>query len=115
MNEPTKLQRWWLLSDLPQGQFVGRGWPTPLAFYTKRLWDKLMTEAQFVGGCWVFQFVPGSEALSLPCFIGYSSGGISGVLAALWVPSFLPQSSCSCGSVLVRFQGQEWMNHFIKG
>jgi chromate transporter len=49
-------------------------------------------------------------------FIGFSSGGMSGVLAAL-LGAIIPPTviMLTVASILIRFQGQEWMKHFIKG
>jgi chromate transporter len=60
--------------------------------------------------------VPGSEALKLAMFIGYSAGGFSGVMAAL-LGAIIPPTviMLTVASILLRFQGQEWMKHFLKG
>jgi chromate transporter len=60
--------------------------------------------------------VPGSEALKLAMFIGYSAGGLPGMLAAL-LGAILPPTviMLTVASILFRFQGQVWMKQFIKG
>jgi len=75
-----------------------------------------MTEAQFVEAVGFSNLVPGSEALKLAMFIGYSSGGMPGVLAAL-LGAIIPPTviMLTVASFLVRFQGQDWMKNFIKG
>jgi chromate transporter len=75
-----------------------------------------MTEAQFVEAVGFSNLVPGSEALKLAMFIGYSSGRIPGVMAAL-LGAIIPPTviMLTVASFLVRYQGQDWMKHFIKG
>ena len=88
--------------------------PTSIGLLYKETVGTLMTEAQFVEAVGFSNLVPGSEALKLAMFIGYSSGGISGVMAAL-LGAIIPPTviMLTVASVLVRFQGQEWMKHFI--
>ena len=90
--------------------------PTSIGLLYKETVGTLMTEAQFVEAVGFSNLVPGSEALKLAMFIGYSSGGISGVMAAL-LGAIIPPTviMLTVASVLVRFQGQDWMKHFIKG
>ena len=75
-----------------------------------------MTEPQFVEAVGFSNLVPGSEALKLAMFIGFTSGGIPGVMAAL-LGAIIPPTviMLTVASILVRFQGQEWMKHFVKG
>ena len=77
---------------------------------------KILTEAQFVEAVGFSNLVPGSEALKLAMFIGYASGGIAGVLAAL-LGAIIPPTviMLTVASILVRFEGQDWMRQFIKG
>ncbi|WKZ36721.1 MAG: chromate transporter [Anaerolineales bacterium] len=90
--------------------------PTSVGLLYKETVGKIMTEAQFVEAVGFSNLVPGSEALKLAMFIGYSSGGIPGLLAALLgaiiPPTFL---MFTAAFVLVRMEGQEWMKGFIKG
>lgn len=76
----------------------------------------IMTEAQFVEAVGFSNLVPGSEALKLAMFIGYASGGIAGLLAAL-LGAIIPPTAImlTVASILIRFQGQDWMKFFIKG
>lgn len=117
MNQPTKLQVWfrlfWIFLKVNLLTTAG---PTSIGLLYKECVGRLMTEAQFVEAVGFSNLVPGSEALKLAMFIGYSSGGISGVLAAL-LGAIIPPTviMLTVASFLVRFQGQEWMKHFIKG
>jgi chromate transporter len=117
MNQPSGLQVWfrlfWIFLKVNLLTTAG---PTSIGLLYKECVGKMMTEAQFVEAVGFSNLVPGSEALKLAMFIGYSSGGIPGVLAAL-LGAIIPPTAImlTVASLLVRFQGQEWMKHFIKG
>ena len=117
MKEPSKLQVWfrlfWIFLKVNLLTTAG---PTSIGLLYKECVGKLMTEPQFVEAVGFSNLVPGSEALKLAMFIGYSSGGIPGVLAALLGATIPPTFiMLTVASLLVRFQGQEWMKDFIKG
>jgi chromate transporter len=90
--------------------------PTSIGLLYKETVGDIMTEAEFVEAVGFSNLVPGSEALKLAMFIGYSAGGVLGMLAAL-LGAILPPTviMLTVASILFRFQGQEWMKHFIKG
>ena len=117
MNQPSKLQVWsrlfWIFLKVNLLTTAG---PTSIGLLYKETVGKIMTEAQFVEAVGFSNLVPGSEALKLAMFIGYSSGGIAGVLAAL-LGAIIPPTviMLTVASILVRFEGQDWMKHFIKG
>ena len=117
MNEPSKLQVWfrlfWIFLKVNLLTTAG---PTSIGLLYKECVGKLMTEPQFVEAVGFSNLVPGSEALKLAMFIGYTSGGIPGVLAALLGATLPPTViMLTVASLLVRFQGQDWMRDFIKG
>lgn len=117
MNQPTKIQVWsrlfWIFLKVNLLTTAG---PTSVGLLYKECVGKLMTEPQFVEAVGFSNLVPGSEALKLAMFIGYSSGGIAGVFAAL-LGAIVPPTviMMTVASLLIRFQGQEWMKDFIKG
>jgi len=117
MNEPTKLQVWlrlfWIFLKVNLLTTAG---PTSIGLLYKECVGKIMTEAQFVEAVGFSNLVPGSEALKLAMFIGFSSGGIPGVMAAL-LGAIIPPTviMLTVASFLLRFQGQDWMKDFIKG
>lgn len=90
--------------------------PTSVGLLYKETVGTILTEAQFVEAVGFSNLVPGSEALKLAMFIGYASGGFPGLIAAL-LGAIIPPTviMLTVASILVRFQGQEWMKHFIKG
>jgi chromate transporter len=77
---------------------------------------KIMSEAKFVEAVGFSNLVPGSEALKLAMFIGYASGGVPGLVAAL-LGAILPPTVLmfTAAFILVRFEGEAWMSHFIRG
>jgi chromate transporter len=90
--------------------------PTSVGLLYKETVGTILTEAQFVEAVGFSNLVPGSEALKLAMFIGYASGGVPGLIAAL-LGAIIPPTviMLTVASILVRFQGQEWMERFIKG
>jgi chromate transporter len=117
MNQPSRLKVWfrlfWIFLKVNLLTTAG---PTSIGLLYKECVGKIMTEAQFVEAVGFSNLVPGSEALKLAMFIGYSSGGIAGVLAAL-LGAIIPPTviMLTVASFLVRFQGEDWMRNFIKG
>jgi len=90
--------------------------PTSVGLLYKETVGTILTEAQFVEAVGFSNLVPGSEALKLAMFIGYASGGMGGLVAAL-LGAIIPPTviMLTVASILVHFQGQDWMKHFIKG
>ena len=90
--------------------------PTSVGLLYKETVGTILTEAQFVEAVGFSNLVPGSEAIKLAMFIGYASGGIPGLLAAV-LGAVIPPTviMLTVASILVHFQGQVWMEHFIKG
>lgn len=90
--------------------------PTSVGLLYKETVGSILTEAQFVEAVGFSNLVPGSEALKLAMFIGYASGGVAGMLAAL-MGAIIPPTviMLTVASVLIRYQAQDWMKHLIKG
>lgn len=90
--------------------------PTSVGLLYKETVGTILTEAQFVEAVGFSNLVPGSEALKLAMFIGYASGGIAGMLAAL-MGAIIPPTviMLTVASILIRYQAQDWMMDLIKG
>ena len=90
--------------------------PTSVGLLYKETVGPILTEAQFVEAVGFSNLVPGSEALKLAMFIGYASGSIPGMFAAL-LGAIIPPTviMLTVASILIRFQAQDWMKHLIKG
>lgn len=90
--------------------------PASVGLLYKEAIGTIMTEAQFVEAVGFSYILPGSEALKLAMFVGFAAGGIPGTIAAL-LGSILPPTLIMLALValLQRFQGEAWMQGFIKG
>lgn len=77
---------------------------------------KIMTEAQFVEAVGFSNLVPGSEALKLAMFVGFSAGGIPGILTAL-LGSILPPTVMMLivATILQQLQHENWLKGFVTG
>lgn len=90
--------------------------PTSVGLLYKETVGPIMTESEFVEAVGFSNLVPGSEALKLAMFIGYASGGVPGMAAAL-LGAIIPPTVImfTVASLLLQFDGQQWMGNFIKG
>ncbi|MBM4427443.1 MAG: chromate transporter [Chloroflexi bacterium] len=90
--------------------------PTSVGLLYKETVGKIMTEAKFVEAVGFANLVPGSEALKLAMFIGYSSGGVPGLLAAL-LGAIVPPTTLMfvAAFILTQLEDQVWMSGFIRG
>jgi len=77
---------------------------------------KFMTEPQFIQAVGISSFLPGSDALQLAMFVGYSAGGVAGALVAL-LGSILPPTLLMFGvvAVLHRLRREAWVSRFVSG
>jgi chromate transporter len=75
-----------------------------------------LTEEQFVQAVGLATLLPGSDALQLAMFIGYTVGGIPGGFVSLFA-AILPPTVIMFGlvSVLHRIQRQAWVSRFVEG
>jgi chromate transporter len=77
---------------------------------------KMVTEAQFVQAVGLSSVLPGSDALQLAMYIGYTVAGIPGGLVAL-VASILPPTVIILGVTMVlhRLRREAWVSSFVEG
>lgn len=77
---------------------------------------RFLTDAQFVQAVGLATLLPGSDALQLAMFVGYTVGGIPGGLVSLFA-AILPPTIIMYGlvSVLHRIQRQAWVSRFVEG
>jgi len=77
---------------------------------------KIMTEDQFVEAVGFSNLLPGSEALKLAMFVGYSAGGMAGVLTAL-LGSIIPPTvlMLTVVAALQGYQQEAWLQGFVGG
>jgi chromate transporter len=90
--------------------------PASVGLLYKESVGSIMTEAQFVEAVGFSNVLPGSEALKLAMFVGFAAGGLPGTVVAL-LGSILPPTGImlAVAALLLRFQGQVWMQSFVKG
>jgi chromate transporter len=90
--------------------------PASVGLLYKEAVGKLMTETDFVEAVGFSSVLPGSDALQLAMFVGYSAGGIPGALIAL-LGSILPPTvlMLTVVSILQRLRGEAWVGNFVQG
>lgn len=77
---------------------------------------RFLTESQFVQAVGLSTLLPGSDALQLAMFVGFTVGGIPGGLVSLFA-AILPPTLIMFGlvSILHRIQRQAWVSRFVEG
>lgn len=77
---------------------------------------KMVTQSQFVQAVGLSSVLPGSDALQLAMYVGYSVAGIPGGMVAL-IASILPPTIIILGItfVLHRIRREAWVSNFIEG
>ncbi|MCI0520508.1 MAG: chromate transporter [Chloroflexi bacterium] len=90
--------------------------PASVGLLFKEAVPTLMSESEFVESVGFSSALPGSDALQLAMFVGYSAGGIPGALAAL-LGSILPPTLIMLVivSLLQRLRGEAWVGNFVRG
>jgi chromate transporter len=90
--------------------------PASVGLLYKEAVGTLMDESQFVEAVGFSSVLPGSDALQLAMFVGYSAGGIPGALAAL-MGSILPPTIIMLLIVtaLKFVSGEAWVGNFVRG
>lgn len=90
--------------------------PTSVGLLYKETVGKIMSEAKFVQAVGLSTLLPGSDALQLAMFVGYSVGGTPGVIAAL-LGAIIPPTVLmfTVASIILQFEGEAWMTGFIEG
>ena len=90
--------------------------PASVGFLYEESVGKLMTEEQFVEAVGFSNVLPGSEALKLAMFVGYTAGGLPGVMSAL-LGAILPPTVLMLivSALLERFQHENWLTGFVAG
>lgn len=76
----------------------------------------LLTEEQFVQAVGLSTLLPGSDALQLAMFVGYTVAGVPGSLVSI-LAAILPPTVLMLGVVLTlhRFQREAWVSRFVEG
>lgn len=90
--------------------------PASVGLLYKEAVGKLMSESDFVEAVGFSSVLPGSDALQLAMFVGYSAGGVAGAFAAL-LGSILPPTILMLAvvSILQKLRGEAWIGNFVRG
>lgn len=90
--------------------------PASVGLLYKEAVGTFMTETEFVESVGFSSVLPGSDALQLAMFVGYSAGGLPGAIAAL-TGSILPPTVLMLSVVLIlqRLRGEAWVGNFVRG
>ena len=90
--------------------------PASVGLLYKESVGKIMTESEFVEAVGFSNVLPGSDALQLAMFVGFSAGGVLGmaiaVLGAIIPPTLL---MFVVAAVLQQFQQENWLQGFVAG
>jgi len=90
--------------------------PASVGLLYKDAVGHIMTETQFVEAVGFSNVLPGSEALKLAMFVGYTAGGLGGTFAALLGSILPPTVSMLIVTVAVQsFSNEPWMGGFVHG
>lgn len=112
-----KLSRWlklfWLFLKVNTLSTSG---PASIGLLYKEAIGNTMTEKEFIEAVGFSNVLPGSEALKLAMFVGYSADGMNGMSAAL-LGSILPPTILMllAVSMLEKIQNEAWLANFISG
>lgn len=90
--------------------------PASVGLIYKEAVGSLMTETEFVEAVGFSSVLPGSDALQLAMFVGYSVGGMPGAFAAL-LGSILPPTVVMLilANILHSLRGEAWIGSFVRG
>jgi len=116
MNQPkisVWLQLLWMFLKV---NLLSPSGPASVGLLYDEAVGKIMTEPQFVEAVGFSNLVPGSEALKLAMFVGFSAGGVPGVLTAL-LGSILPPTVMMLivAAILQKLQHENWLKGFVTG
>lgn len=107
------LQLFWLFLKV---NLLTTSGPASSSLLYKEAVGHLMTEEEFIEAVGFSSVLPGSDALQLAMFVGYTVGGVRGALVAL-LGSILPPTVLMLAVVtlLQRIRGEAWVSNFVQG
>ena len=110
---PNLVQLFWLFIKV---NLLTTSGPASVGLLYKESVGILMTNADFVQAVSFSSILPGSDALQLAMFIGYSVAGLAGAMVAL-LGSILPPTLLMfvVVSILNRLRRQAWVTRFVSG
>ncbi len=107
------LQLFWIFLKI---NLLSTSGPASVGLLYHEVVGKLVTEGQFVQAVGLASVLPGSDALQLAMYVGYTVAGIPGGLVAL-VASILPPTVIILGITILlsRLRRQAWVSSFVEG
>ncbi|HEX2979608.1 MAG TPA: chromate transporter [Anaerolineaceae bacterium] len=111
------MNQWWqLFLMFIKINLLTTSGPASVGLLYKEAVGTIMTESDFVEAVGFSSVLPGSDALQLAMFVGYSAGGIPGALIAV-AGSILPPTilMMTIVTVLQRVRGEAWVGNFVSG
>ena len=90
--------------------------PASIGLLYKEAVGTIMNEEQFVEAVGFSNVLPGSEALKLAMFVGFSAGGVPGVFTAL-LGAIIPPTLLMLivSAALEKIQHENWITGFVAG
>jgi chromate transporter len=117
MIRATRLNVWTkLLWMFLKVNILSPSGPASIGLLYEEAVGEIMTEEQFVEAVGFSNFLPGSEALKLAMFVGFTASGLPGVFVAL-LGSILPPTVLMLivAAALQNFQEEAWLESFVAG
>lgn len=110
---PDLLELFWVFIKI---NLLSTSGPASVGLLYKQTVGSLLSEAQFVEAVGLSNALPGSDALQLAMFVGYSAAGIPGALVAL-LGSVIPPIIVLwlVLSILQRLRQEAWVGGFVRG
>ena len=115
--QPSRVRVWlklfWMFLKI---NLLTSSGPASVGFLYKDAVGHIMSEEQFVEAVGFSNVLPGSEALKLAMFVGFSAGNLAGTVAALLGSTLPPTVSMLLVTVAVQnFENKPWMDGFVHG
>lgn len=116
MNQPNLFVWSKLLWMFLKVNILSPSGPASIGLLYKEAVGSIMTEEQFVEAVGFSNVLPGSEALKLAMFVGFSAGGVPGVFTAL-LGAIIPPTLLMLivSAILQQFQQENWLSGFVAG
>lgn len=109
-------QLWRLFYTFLKINLLSPSGPASLGILHEETVNKFITNDQFVEAAAFSRFLPGSDALQLAVYVGYSSAGVPGAIAAS-AAAIMPPTVIMIGiaAILQRLRGEAWVDAFVNG
>jgi chromate transporter len=112
-NLEQLLQLFWIFIKV---NLLSTSGPASVGLLYYEVVGKFVTEGQFVQAVALSSVLPGSDALQLAMYVGYTVAGIPGGFVAL-IASILPPTIIILGVTMIlhRVRREAWISNFVEG